>query len=240
MKERLFRFKQFSVSHSVSAMKVGVDGVLIGAWAAVGESRVILDAGAGCGLIALMCAQRNPSAAVDAVEIEPGAAGEARSNFAASPWPERLRLIEDDIMNLPQTVKYDHVVSNPPFFEAGVNEINTGRELARHAADFSPSALVKLAPSILSPSGRLSLILPAENFDALQHVADSAGLLLSRLCRVRGHANAPLKRVMVEFTLPDSESMPLNPEITELTLETSPGNPTPEYRALCRDFYLKF
>lgn len=236
-----FRFKRFEVCHSQSSMKVGVDGVLVGLWAGDGFSpRRILDAGCGCGVIALICAQRWPEATVDAIDTDSASVFEASSNFNLSPWNERLVAIEADYTLFSDAGKhdsYDLIVSNPPFFASGVTAIDSPRLAARHQAEFSPRSLVELAPKLLTESGRVALIMPTEFEEELTAAADNVGLYLVRKTLMRGHPNAPWKRILMEF----SQTQPTDgPVSTELTLETHPGEPTPEYLELGRDFYLKF
>ncbi len=243
MKERVFRFKRFSVAHSRSAMKVGVDGVLVGAWADVSGAKSILDAGCGCGLIALMCAQRNESAVVDAVEVDSVAAAEAADNFRISPWAERLKVFCADINEHqpPLAGAYDHIVSNPPFFDSGVTQIDTGRQLARHVSAFSPISLIAVADRLLADNGRLTMIFPKEEYDKIAGEAQRRGFAVSRVCHVRGREDRPVKRTLCQLCrVGASEAAVAEPATDLLTLEISPGLPTPEYQALCKDFYLKF
>lgn len=243
MKERVFRFKRFSVAHSRSAMKVGVDGVLVGAWADVSSARTILDAGCGCGLIALMCTQRNGSAAVDAVEVDSEAAAEAADNFHTSPWTERLTVFCADINEHqpPLGSAYDHIVSNPPFFDSGVTQIDTGRQLARHVSAFSPISLIAVADRLLADNGRLTMIFPSEDYDKIVVEAQRRGFAVSRVCQVRGRVDRPVKRTLCELHRADASDRAVAEPVADLlTLEISPGIPTPEYQALCKDFYLKF
>ena len=236
-----FRFKRFEVSHSRSSMKVGVDGVLVGLWAGEGFSPCrILDAGCGCGVIALICAQRWPDATVDAIDTDRASVEEASSNFSRSSWPERLTASCADYVSLSESGephRYDLIVSNPPFFASGVTEIGSPRLAARHQAEFSPRSLVELAPKLLTETGRVALIMPTEFEKKLTECADRVGLHLVRKTLMRGHPNAPWKRILMELSAnaPDAD-----PASSELTLETLPGVPTPEYRELGRDFYLKF
>lgn len=246
MKERLFRFKHFSVSHSRSAMPIGVDGVLIGAWASEGK-RHILDVGTGCGVIALMAAQRNPSGYILAIDIHAGSVEEAQENFAASPWRDRLeaRLLSYDSPELSER-KFDLVVSNPPFFDSGVRDLNSSRLKARHQGDLSPASLVRQARSILTDDGRLAMIFPASMYESVREHAVAEALVPLRTCFVRDHEGAPVKRVMAEFTPADASSLCRNgvPDygeiISYLTMFADSQTPTDEYRELCRDFYLKF
>ena len=238
-----FRFKHFEVSHHRSSMKVGVDGVLIGCWTEVGDARRILDVGTGCGLIALIMAQRAPKAMIDAIDIDTSSIEEAKENVVESPWSERINVSEcgfsevTDILR--PVVGYDLIVSNPPYFDSGVSEILTARERARHQGELSPSVLLSGSIGLLNPGGSVAMVMPAELADGLECEATSLGYSLTRKCMVRGHENAPFKRALLQWRRLSSYGSPsLLKEF--LTLEISPGSPTEEYRTLCRDFYLKF
>lgn len=262
IKERVFRMKEFDVCHNRSANKVGVDGVLIGAWARVppGASR-ILDAGSGCGLISLMLAQRFPELAIDGVEIDPEAAAEARENASRSPWCDRIEIICVDFADMAASrcgqdeypggdgeVEdrsagiYDAIVSNPPFFHAGISSPGSRREQARHADTLSPEALLDSAPALLRSGGLLSFICQAESEAYLLGAGSDRGLIPVRITRVRGNNAAEPKRIMMEWLKPvspmpeDAESAV--PQMDMLTIEHSPGEYTEEYRQLCRDFYI--
>ena len=146
-KERLFRFKRFAVSHSQSAIPVGMDGVLIGAWCSVSQALRVLDAGTGCGLIALMCAQRSAEARITAIDIHPPSVEEAVYNFTTSPWARRL---EARLIPFAEFAEkgFDLIVSNPPFFHAGVSPtLSDARLRARHSGAFGPEALRDASPS---------------------------------------------------------------------------------------------
>lgn len=243
-----FKFKQFSVSHNRSAMKVGVDGVLIGCWANVEDANAILDVGTGCGVIALIMAQRQPKAEITAIDIDYLSAAEAADNFKNSPWSQRLNLIHG---RFPEGVitngdggnsmcRFDLIISNPPYFNSGVTQVQTPRERARHQGELSPSSLLIESIPLLNPGGSLAMVIPSELFYELDIVAQSVGYTLTRKCLVRGHQNAPFKRVLLQWRL--GQLFPDDKKCQEdiLTLEISSGNPTDDYRRLCRDFYLKF
>lgn len=216
-------------------MKIGVDAVLLGAWADVSGSRRILDAGTGCGVIAMMCAQRNADALVEAIDIDAASVEEANANFSLSPWPERLKARLEDFSAISRC-DYDLIVSNPPYFNSGITDPDTPRLVARHQGTLSPAELIKRGSLHLAQSGRLAMIVPADQHRELVDVARRAGLFTRRSCLVRGHAGAPAKRILLEFSrLPVAA-----PEERELILETAPNVPTEEYRTLCKDFYLKF
>ena len=255
MKERLFRFKQFSVSHKDSAMKVGVDGVLTGAWASV-EGKRILDAGCGCGLIALMMAQRAPESIITAIDVDRPSVMEARRNVGLSPWPDRISVEEISFDALPG--KFDHIVSNPPFFDSGISAPSTAREISRHQGTLSPNSLIAKAPLMLNPGGLLTLIAPAEMADKLKTAAHERGMELRRVCYVRDNPSAQEKRVLMELmfgregfpvkidsgeaTLYENKDIGHSAETREehLILFDSSGVPSEAYRCLCSPFYLKF
>lgn len=242
MKERLFRFKQFSVAHSASAMKVGVDGVLLGAWTEVrpGDRR-LLDVGCGCGLIALMLAQRCPSARIAALDVDEPSVKEAQSNFNASPWAERLEAFRGDFAD-PEvrsnlSAPFDLIVSNPPFFDSGIIEPETPRLLARHADALNPLTLLELGVLMLAPQGRIALISPPEWLDALR--SNAVGMRLQRLTYVSGREGKEPKRILTQWSASDADR-PTAEIATSLSLELSPGVPSEEHRRRCAPFYLKF
>lgn len=238
-KERLFRFKRFAVRHRRSAMKVGVDGVLLGTWADVSGAGRILDAGCGCGVIALMCSQRNPQAAVNGIDTDRDSVEEARENAADLPWEADVTFLQCDIAEY-EAEPFDLIVSNPPFFSSGISDPDTPRLLARQDGALSPLSLPGHAARLLLPGGRLAMIFPYERLEEVEEVAAKAGLAPIRITTVRGHSSAPVKRVLTEFMKP-AEDDPVPPCLChELTLETSPGVPTEEYRRLGHPFYLYF
>lgn len=230
-KERVFRFKQFQVRHSVSPMKVGVDGVLLGAWARVPEHGDVLDVGTGCGLIALMAAQRS-QCRITGIDIDAGAVEEAATNFDASPWVGRLWAKDADFLSV--TGKWDSIISNPPFFDAGPVE-KSARMVARHVGTLSPLSLVGRAPEILSESGTLSLIAPCDMFPSLEAAARRSGMTPARVAFVSTVEGQAPKRVLCEFS---KKSCPK--EESHFAIEASPGAFTEAYIALTRDFYLRF
>lgn len=254
MKERIFRFKQFSVSHLHSAMKVGVDGVLIGAWASCKGSRM-LDVGCGCGLISLMLAQRNKNAIVAGIDIDCPSVKEAETNVNNSDWSDRIIILKRSfdefvLACINNKNNFDLIVSNPPFYDCGLVSPTTPRELSRHQATLSPILLIKEGVKILENGGKLALIAPSDMDTQLINEADCSDLLVHRICYVRNHPHAQEKRVMIEFvkgTKPDLKKNPFCKNICEgiekkehLTLFDPDGQPTEAYRNLCKAFYLKF
>ena len=236
MRERLFRFKQFSVCHQNSAMKIGVDAVLLGAWMDVTNCNTFLDVGCGCGIISLMIAQRSKNAVISGIDIDKLSVDESINNANNTEWSDRLHFELNDFMEL-SGVKYDHIVSNPPYFDDGVEDLSTMRLKARHATDdgLSPISLISKGVSLLNENGKISLICPAKWKDDLLMEAERNGMFLTRLTYIKGNTNAPIKRILIEFSTNKSNCI-----ISTLTLEQERGVPTDEYRNMAKDFYLKF
>lgn len=227
MFEASFRFKQFAVTDRRSGMKVGTDGVLAGALAFLDKpDGKVIDIGAGCGVIALMIAQRYPQSTVEAVEIDSGAAADLRENVAASPWTDRIRIIEDDYSRLEGT--YDLIVSNPPYYNNGDISPDVARAMARHARSLSPIGLVDFASRCLSHLGRLSMIIPVEMAERVGEAAAFARLALSRRIDVSTSVRRGITRSFLEFSK-DSRVIPV---ISRLDTNSA------EYRELTREFYL--
>lgn len=237
MRKSVFRFKKFVCMHAMSSMKIGVDAVLIGAWTRVEEAHTILDVGTGCGIIALMCAQRNSTAQIAAIDIDESSVEEASMNFNASPWRDRLTAIKRDFNSFADSSeKFDLIISNPPFFNSGLFRPNTSRLLARHESSLSPAELIRKGCHLLTPEGRLSMVVPYERVNTLINETEGNGLVITRACKVRGHSNAEYKRALLEFQFGKKSYI----QWEELTLEENPNHPTPEYKQLCSSFYLYF
>lgn len=227
-------------------MKIGVDAVLVGAWTDISGASRIVDVGTGCGVIALMCAQRAPEAYITAIDIDEASVREAGSNFKCSPWADRLEARQcafSDFCHSITVGSVDVLVSNPPYFNSGVECPDSPRMVARHVAELSPSVIIANGERLLTPHGRISMIVPPEWLDTLDRTAADAGLIRSRALRIRGHEKAAVKRMLLEYTRRTAAdiSIPQTPEsIPALSLEETPGMPTEAHRALCGDFYLKY
>lgn len=256
-----FKFKQFAVSHCRSSMRVGVDAVLVGAWSepVVAEPLRILDVGCGCGVIALMLAQRFGNALIDAIDIDCDSVAEAACNFEASPWADRLYAVSADAAAWVNAHKhlYDLIVSNPPYFNDGIVNPSTRREIARHQSSLSPAVLLELASIGLTERGVVAMVVPAELLHQLLVEAAKYKLYPFQLMIVRGNPYVAAKRILVSFAADDSipaaeipDNLNINmfgsKEISEftkidcLTVEYNPGDYTEAYRQLTKDFYLKF
>jgi tRNA1Val (adenine37-N6)-methyltransferase len=233
-----FQFKQFRIVQERSAMKVGMDGVLLGAWADPSGAERILDIGTGTGLIALMLAQKNALAQIDAIEIDREASDEAIFNVQQSVWKDRITVHCRSFQEFAAETekKYDLIVSNPPFFGNGVKAPDEIRAQARHADVLPLDILVSGATNLLQEKGRIALILPAEQLPEIENLAKINQLSLSRLCRVKPNPLKPDFRIMVELS---NEPACLMEESLMIEFEKH-HDYTPEYRDLTKDFYLKF
>lgn len=251
-----FRFKQFTVDDSHCAMKVGTDGVLLGAWAMssmlhagqASEPARILDVGTGSGVVALMLAQRFRSASITAIDINAEAAVQAAANFASSQWTERLcshHLSLQQLAELPCN-GYDLIVSNPPYFTETLKAPDANRATARHADSLPLEQLLSLSAGMLKPAGRLSIITPAALAKSLRRLAAANGLLTTALCHVFSKEGKPELRLLSEFALasasgwtPSSEAGGFAiPTESTLFLQNSDGSRTADYSRLTCDFYL--
>lgn len=229
-------------------MKVGTDGVLLGAWVAVGgDERRILDIGTGTGLIALMMAQRveDDGVAIDAVEVDAASAEQARENIARSQWSRQINVHNVDIQSFESAVTYDLIVTNPPYFVDSLQSPDRGRTTARHTQELTFAELVAAVVRLLSGAGRLAIILPAVESRLFDREVEICGKLrLIRRCEVLGKTSAPIKRVMSEYErVEEAETEAVAGELKSETLAirgSGQSDFTEEYREITRDFYLKF
>lgn len=220
-------------------MKVGTDGVILGAWCGLsGEEKKILDIGTGTGLIALMAAQRTTNSEIDAVEIDGPSAQQAAENFKASPWSERLNILNTSIQRYAATTatRYDHIISNPPYFINSLESPDKQRTVARHTSQLSHDDLIAAVKILLGKDGRFSAIFPYAEANIFIAQAAVEGLYCNRRLNIHPIPEAPSKRVALEFS---STRSPLDEE--ELAIENGARHDyTTEYRELTKDFYLKF
>ena len=232
----MFKFKHFEIHDELSAMKIGTDGVLLGAWADVRDARSILDVGTGTGLVAIMCAERNAMARVHGIDIVEDAATEAQQNMSRTAWHDRLSAEHADLRSYNPDVRYDHIVSNPPFFLTSLHSPDTVRAMARHADTLPYADLVSAAERLLVPGGRLSVVLPTECAATFRRVAFER-LWLSRQTEVVTREGDTPKRLLMEFV---KCKKPLMPRCDRILIQQKDGAYTEEYRTLTQDFYLMF
>lgn len=232
-----FRFKQFVVRQEGAAMKVGTDGVLLGAWAPLeGKPQAVLDIGAGTGLVALMLAQRSQAERIDALEIDTGAFETCVGNFEASPWADRLFCYHAGLQEFTEEFgpEYDLIVSNPPFHRETVSSGKPARDQARQQSALPFEVLLGCAARLLTPEGRLCVIIPFRGEEDFLKQAGRFGLFPARITRVRGNPGSELKRSLLELSF-----HPHAPQQDELVVEQQRHRYTEAYRELTRDFYLR-
>ena len=232
----MFRFKQFAIEHDRASMRVGTDAVLLGAWVQLQGAATVLDVGTGCGVIALMAAQRTPQACrVHAIDIDEASVDEACVNFMRSPWRERLTAQLIDVNDYSPGQPCDVIVTNPPFFTEQVLPPDAVRSAARHTGTLTFDSLMQAAKRMLAPHGSIALITPVEARDAVTAAATFAGLSLQRLTTVCPRADRPPKRLLWQWAMQHCVT-----SRDTLTIHQHDGNYTPQYIAMCRDFYLHF
>jgi tRNA1Val (adenine37-N6)-methyltransferase len=236
-----FKCKQFFVGHDQCAMKVGTDGLLLGAWASVpngsvtSEGATILDIGTGSGLISLMLAQRVPDATVHAIELDAAAAAQAQYNFQQSPFASRLQCIRGDILTYQPAERYALIVSNPPFFDNALLGVDSQRNQARHTASLPLPLLLANAAGLLAPGGRFALVLPENAAVTFSLLAESQGWFAFGSCRVFSRqGKTPVRRLM------QWQRQPCEPWQQQLTIHNDDGSYSEQYCSVLKDFYLNF
>lgn len=218
-------------------MKVGTDGVLLGAWTQISETvGSILDIGTGTGLIALQLAQRCDSEIIDALEIEPSAFEQAVENFESSPWSDRLFCYHASLQEFRVEIddKYDLIVCNPPFYNNSFRAQGEQRNLARQAEMLDFEELLLGVASLLTQHGTCAFIIPFDQEQIFTELGLQHGLHAFRITRVKGSPERPVKRSLIQMQRHKADI-----DISNLTIETSRHNYTQDYIDLVKDFYLK-
>jgi tRNA1Val (adenine37-N6)-methyltransferase len=236
MPNSYFQFKQFTIFQDRCAMKVGTDGVLLGAWADTKGVKKALDIGTGTGLIALMLAQRS-DAVIDAIEIDDEAATQAGENVAKSPWLSRINVIYASLQDYtPSETKYDLIVSNPPYFTDSLQAPDRKRSVARHNEQLSPDELIEAVNKILDAKGRFCVILPVNEFEIFKILAEKSGLFENRRTLIIPSPDKPVKRVLCELSFNKSDVI-----VNSMVIEKYGRHRySEEYIALTKNYYLKF
>jgi tRNA1Val (adenine37-N6)-methyltransferase len=233
-----FQFKQFAVEQDRCAMKIGTDGVLLGAWTPITNNPFsVLDIGTGTGIMALMLAQRSNAEQIDALEIDEEAYEQAVDNFENSPWSDRLFCFHvglDEFVDEPED-EYDLIVSNPPFYSEDYKTENKQRDLARFQDAMPFEDLVEAADLLLSENGVFSVIIPFKEEDRFLAIAKEYELYPTKITRVKGTATSEIKRSLLAFSRKETIGFPID----ELIIETARHIYTPEYFELTKEFYLK-
>ncbi|WP_273565443.1 tRNA1(Val) (adenine(37)-N6)-methyltransferase [Maribacter halichondriae] len=232
-----FKFKQFTIHQDRCAMKIGTDGVLLGAWSSLkNEPDSILDIGAGTGIIALMLAQRTIAEIIDAIEIDEDAYEQCVENFESSTWADRLFCYHAGLDEFLEEVdeKYDLIVSNPPFYSEDVSSGNSSRDIARQNQSLPFDELLSSVSILLSQRGTFSTIIPFKEKVELLALASHVGLYPIRITHVRGNPSSEIKRSLIELSFSQMKT-----KYDELIIEKGRHEYTDEYIKLTQDFYLK-
>lgn len=217
-------------------MKVGTDGVLLGAWCGAENAKSALDIGTGTGLIAIMLAQRFPHLEIQAIEPNSDAFSDAEANVDDCTWNERIKLVHSSLADFKPSASFDLIVSNPPFFHDDLKAPEQGRNMARHADGFDFKALLQ-TKRWLTENGMIAGIYPVEIFDKMKIAATDMGLYLHETCMVKPTPEKSAHRVLFAFGKNNTE----NQKISELVIESDGRHQfSDEYKMLTSAFYLKF
>lgn len=215
-------------------MKVGTDGVLLGAWAEVPVCGRVLDVGTGTGLLALMAAQRSPACSVMGVEVDKAAAEQARENAAASPWAYNINIICTDVRHFTSEELFDCILSNPPYYDGTLLPPDAARATARHTDALSYEELAVSVSRLLAPEGTFSVVLPTENTERLITACAARNLYLEALTDVSTTASKPPRRTLLRFSHRNTRTA-----TNHLLLMEKDGKRSVEYAKLTEAFYIK-
>lgn len=232
-----FKFKEFSVNQDSCAMKIGTDGVLLGAWTSLKNNPFsVLDIGSGTGVLSLMIAQRSHAENIEALEIDADAYEQCSENFENSPWADRLFCYHASLLEFVEEIddKFDLIICNPPFYSEDYKTDNKARDLARFNDAMPFEHLIYAAVNLLSETGILSIVIPYKEEAHFTDLASTASLSPQRILHVKGNPNAEIKRSLIEFSFNEQ-----NVEFSELVIETARHQYTEDYINLTKDFYLK-
>ena len=233
------KFKKFSIEQSDCAMKIGTDGVLLGAWTDCTNSKNILDIGTGTGVIALMIAQRNPEATIKAIEIDQQAAKQAQQNVDHSDWSQNITVINQSIQDYQREMDdtFDHIITNPPFFTGGTLSRSQDKTSVRHTTKLSHNDLLGAIRNLLAPTGTCSLILPdIEGYRCIE-LARTYNLHPQRVTEVYPDQSKPLERLMITLGKKERQDYPADKLYIR---DADTKDFSQQYRELTKDFYLKF
>ena len=230
-----FKFKQFTVWHDRSSLRVCTEACLLGAYASVAGAKKGLDVGTGTGLLALMLAQRNENLHIDAIEIERSSVEQAQENVSQSPYAERIRVYETALQDWKPEKGYDLIISNPPFFENHLLSTNEIRNQALHTESLTLVELAMSVTQLLHKKGRFVVLLPPFETQKITELLQVKGLEPVKQLEVFQKENKPLFRKITTFS---REKIPLIRE--KLTIHEEDGKYSEDFRTLLKDYYLIF
>ena len=234
---KAFQFKQFSVNQDQCAMKIGTDGVLLGAWTSIDDNpSSILDIGSGTGILALILAQRSHANTIDALEIDDKAYEQCVDNFEQSPWSDRLFCYHATLKEFAEEIEdtYDLIICNPPFYSENYKTENLQRDLARFQDAMPFEHLLESVALLLSKNGKFSVVIPFSEEEPFVTLASKVGLFPQKITRVKGTPSTEIKRSFLEFSFSKTKV-----ETSELIIEITRHHYTDAYINLTKDFYLK-
>lgn len=239
MANNYFQFKQFKINQDKAAMKVGTDGVLLGAWVDLTDAQNVLDVGTGTGLIALMIAQRHAKSKITAIDIDPEACCQAAENFTMSHWVDRMDVVNVSIQSFRQNHggAFDLIVCNPPFFQNSFKSDCSKRNLARHTDTLSVEELIRSASALSADCGRLAVVIPEEQAERFIELSHKYFYNLVRSLCVKPNKMKPTKRRLLEFKKHFAGEFQENEIFIETTTRHFYSN---EYKELTKEFYLAF
>jgi len=232
-----FKFKEFTINQDQCAMKIGTDGVLLGAWTSIYKNTIsILDIGSGTGILSLMLAQRSYAELIDALEIDDKTYEQCVDNFEQSPWGDKLFCYHASLENFVEEIedKYDLIICNPPFYSEDYKTDNSQRDLARFQDAMPFEHLLESVSKLLSEDGIFSVVIPFKEETYFIKLASNANLFPKKILRVKGNSTSEIKRSLIEFSFRESDII-----IENLIIETERHQYTQDYINLTKDFYLK-
>ncbi|MFA9198891.1 MAG: tRNA1(Val) (adenine(37)-N6)-methyltransferase [Aquirufa sp.] len=230
-----FEFKQFSLNHGNPGLKISTEACLFGAWTSLKAQGKCLDIGTGCGLLASMLAQAQHSSTVIALEIHPEVAKVASENFNSSPFKERLKAIEANVLTFKSEEKFDFICSNPPFFTNHLAASDEAKHMAIHADHLSPKDLASSIDRLLTNDGTFAVLYPADVLALFEQSLQANGLFIHEKVTIHSNPSSPVLRIMAYGS---SEKSPLKQE--RINIKTAQGDYSPEFIELLRPYYIIF
>lgn len=233
---RPFSFKQFSLNHHQSTMKVGVDAVLLGIWTDISGVNKALDVGTGAGVISMLLASRGVNS-IDAIDIDLMSVNESRQNFENSPFRNQIQVFNQGLGEFEKhhDCHYDLLVSNPPFFIQGLLASTERVSNARHTKTLTHLDLIQSAKKMLTSNGRLSVVLPYSISADFTQQACASGLYLNRKLHIFPRRGLTPNRINMEFTL----TKPIQISVEMLNIREENGSYTQQFLQLTNDYYLE-
>lgn len=233
--KRPFHFKQFSLHHHKSSMKVGTDAILLGVWADVKSSETVLDIGSGCGIISLLVACRS-DAVVDAVEIDFASFEESKENFTNSSFSEQLSAKKINFIDYVKTCnkEYDLIISNPPFFSNSYKPKEQQRKDARHTDTLSFEQLCDGVSKMLKPKGKFYVVIPRNERIKFLEVASLFNLHLQKQLSI----HPKRKQAANRFNLQLGFEIPSEVQKESIDIRENDLTFTPQFVNLLKDYYI--